>query len=41
MSRIEQMSEHIWIMPAVHETDRPKVAAIVGTKRKLQVGLER
>ncbi len=35
MSQFEQISEHIWIMHAEHETDRPILAAIVGERRTL------
>jgi glyoxylase-like metal-dependent hydrolase (beta-lactamase superfamily II) len=32
---VQQISPHIWILPAEHTTDRPILAAIVGTKRTL------
>lgn len=35
MSKFEQISTHIWIMHAEHETDRPILAAIVGKRRTL------
>ncbi|WML47197.1 MBL fold metallo-hydrolase [Neobacillus sp. PS3-34] len=35
MSLFEQISEHIWIMHADHETDRPILAAIAGTRKTL------
>ncbi|MFC5650076.1 MBL fold metallo-hydrolase [Paenibacillus solisilvae] len=35
MSKFEQISAHIWIMHAEHETDRPILAAIVGERRTL------
>ncbi|KQL49832.1 hydrolase glyoxylase [Brevibacillus choshinensis] len=37
MSTIEQISEHIWIMHACHDTDRPILAAISGAKRTLLI----
>jgi glyoxylase-like metal-dependent hydrolase (beta-lactamase superfamily II) len=35
MSTVEQITEHIWIMHACHDTDRPILAAITGAKRTL------
>lgn len=35
MSAIEQISKHIWIMHAEHETDRPILAAICGENKTL------
>jgi glyoxylase-like metal-dependent hydrolase (beta-lactamase superfamily II) len=35
MSQFELISEHIWIMHAEHETDRPILAAVVGERRTL------
>ncbi|MDF2938924.1 MAG: hydrolase glyoxylase [Paenibacillaceae bacterium] len=35
MSQFEQMSDHIWILHAEHEIDRPLLAAVVGEKRTL------
>lgn len=35
MSQFEQISAHIWIMHAEHETDRPILAAVVGERRTL------
>ncbi len=35
MTQFEQISGHIWIMHAEHETDRPLLAAIVGERRTL------
>lgn len=35
MSRFEQISEHIWILHAEHETDRPVLAAVIGERRTL------
>lgn len=34
-SSITQLSKHIWLMSAEHETDRPILAAIVGERRTL------
>lgn len=33
MSQFEQLSEHIWVQHAEHETDRPLLAAIAGANR--------
>lgn len=35
MSQFEQISAHVWIMHAEHETDRPLLAAVVGERRTL------
>ncbi|PWK09597.1 MBL fold metallo-hydrolase [Tumebacillus permanentifrigoris] len=35
MQLVEQISPHVWILPAEHKSDRPILAAIVGSRRTL------
>lgn len=37
MSEFERISEHIYVMHAEHDTDRPMLAAVVGTSRTLLI----
>lgn len=37
MHQLKQLSEHVWYLPASHETDRPVLGAVIGTDYTLLI----